>query len=124
MKEEVQGSMLKNVFLHTLAFTVAAVLSTIMASKVALAVVNVRLEHNERNIIELEEAFVTLVEIQKNDAVAIAWMSSTDKTISTIATTQNALVEATKDRYTRSEAKEDLLRIHQRIDKVQDQINR
>jgi len=116
---EPNRAVLKSVILHTVSFLAAGTLATIMASKVALAVVDVRLANIESDIGRMGTTLSQLVDLQVYNAGATEWMRSTDKTIQSVIDVQHNLMKQTQDRYPRSEAREDHRRLEQMIKSYQ-----
>ena len=115
MADQDNGSMVKTVTIHTVSYLVTGILAAVLATVISGTRTEVRLDYFEENIISINETLSQMVEIQKNDSATREWMKATDKTIDSFLIIQRSLLEATRDRYPRKEAREDHKKLEEMI---------
>ena len=100
------GAVVKTVAMHTVSYLVTGLLATAIASKVAVAVIDVRLTHMETGLYSMSKSLEQMVVLQTTSARGEERIRSIEKTLDAMLIVQRSLLDDTRDRYTGKQAEE------------------
>lgn len=110
--------MIKTIMVQIVVLTVTVLSSSYMATRVALAVTETKVDYIENDIASIKSILNSVNNNQIELAKQNEWTLGMNKRVESIERVQQSIIERSKDVYTRTEAKKDYTHLLEKVNAI------